>query len=213
MRANSVTSVDDFCYEYFRRNNALSLSKRIYHEKIGSLCHIIAEIINLNKNNMHECKYCTNEYVSVLNRQLISNYKKIKYFNWNKVPFTEDEEFILKLATGGFYNGFFTYKLPNDIISEIRKHENVIIYGAGKVGIGLLELLTQYNINIKAFAQTDLRNNENENISGIPLKGIDEIINDEDDILLVASKNYSESMMGIAKQMEFKNIIDVSKYI
>ena len=87
-----------------------------------------------------------------------------------------------------FYNGFFTYKLPNDIISEIRKHENVIIYGAGKVGIGLLELLTQYNINIKAFAQTDLRNNENENISGIPLKGIDEIINDEDDILLVASK-------------------------
>ena len=42
----------------------------------------------------------------VLNRQLISNYKKIKYFNWNKVPFTEDEEFILKLATGGFYNGF-----------------------------------------------------------------------------------------------------------
>ena len=56
-------------------------------------------------------------------------------------------------------------------------------------------------------------NNENENISGIPLKGIDEIINDEDDILLVASKNYSESMMGIAKQMEFKNIIDVSKYI
>ena len=88
-----------------------------------------------------------------------------------------------------------------------------IIYGAGKVGIGLLELLTQYNINIKAFAQTDLRNNENENISGIPLKGIDEIINDEDDILLVASKNYSESMMGIAKQMEFKNIIDVSKYI
>ena len=81
-----------------------------------------------------------------------------------------------------------------------------IIYGAGKVGIGLLELLTQYNINIKAFAQTDLRNNENENILGIPLKGIDEIINDEDDILLVASKNYSESMMGIAKQMEFKNI-------
>ena len=56
-------------------------------------------------------------------------------------------------------------------------------------------------------------NNENENILGIPLKGIDEIINDEDDILLVASKNYSESMMGIAKQMEFKNIIDVSKYI
>ena len=40
-----------------------------------------------------------------------------------------------------------------------------------------------------------------------------ENINDEDDILLVASKNYSESMMGIAKQMEFKNIIDVSKYI
>lgn len=88
MRANSVTSVDDFCYEYFRRNNALSLSKRIYHEKIGSLCHIIAEIINLNKNNMHECKYCTNEYVSSLNTQLITYYKELNYFSRNKLPFT-----------------------------------------------------------------------------------------------------------------------------
>lgn len=213
MKAKCVTSVNDVCYNYIRRDNSLSLSQNIYHEKIWSLCSIIADINYLNKNNMQECKYCTNEYVSVLNRQLISNYKKIKYFNWNKVPFTEDEEFILKLATGGFYNGFFTYKLPDNIISEIRKHENVIIYGAGKVGVGLQELLNEYDINIKAFTQTNLEGNENKNISGISLKSIYEIINEEDDILLVASKNYSESMIAIAKQMKFKNIIDVSKYI
>ena len=99
MKAKCVTSVDDACYNYIRRDNSLSLSQKIYHEKIWSLCSIIADINYLNKNNMQECKYCTNEYVSVLNRQLISNYKKIKYFNWNKVPFTEDEEFIFKLAT------------------------------------------------------------------------------------------------------------------
>lgn len=212
MKANSVTSVDDFCYEYIRRNNSLSLSKRMYHEKIWSLCSIIAEIIDLNKNNMQEFKCCTNEYALDLNRQLISYYKELNYFNWNKLPFTEEEEFILKLATGAFYNGFFTYKLPHNVISEIRKYKNVIIYGGGKVGVGLQELLSEYYINVEAFTQTNLNDTEKE-VSGIPLKRISEIMNEEENILLIASKNYSVQMLEIARQMKFKNIIDVSKYI
>lgn len=211
MKANSVTSVDDFCYEYIRRNNSLSLSQRMYHEKIGSLCSIIAEIINLN--NMHECKYCTNEYVAVLYRQLIIYYKKLNYFNWNKLPFTEDEDLILRLVTGAFYNGFFTYKLPNNVISEIKKYKDIIIYGAGKVGVGLKELLSEYDIHIRAFVQTNLKDTEKKNVSGIPLKSINEIVNDDGIVLLIASKNYSVQMIEIAKQMKFKNIIDVSKYI
>lgn len=213
MKANSVTSVDDFCYEYIRRNNSLSLSQRIYHEKIESLCFIIAEIINLNKNNGHEYKYCTNEYISSLNRQLISYYKELNYFSWNRLPFTDDEELILRLATGAFYNGFFTYKLPDNVISEIKKYKDIIIYGAGKVGVGLKELLSEYDIHIRAFVQTNLKDTEKKNVSGIPLKSINEIVNDDGIVLLIASKNYSVQMIEIAKQMKFKNIIDVSKYI
>ena len=213
MKANSVTSVDDFCYEYIRRNNSLSLSQRIYHEKIESLCFIIAEIINLNKNNGHEYKYCTNEYISSLNRQLISYYKELNYFSWNKLPFTEDEELILRLATGAFYNGFFTYKLPDNVILEIKKHKKVIIYGAGKVGVGLKELLSEYDIHIRAFVQTNLKDTEKKNVSGIPLKSINEIVNDDGGVLLIASKNYSVQMLETASYMKIKNIIDLSKYI
>lgn len=51
------------------------------------------------------------------------------------------------------------------------------------------------------------------NVSGIPLKSINEIVNDDGGVLLIASKNYSVQMIEIAKQMKFRNIIDLSKYI
>ena len=129
------------------------------------------------------------------------------------MPFTDDEELILRLATGAFYNGFFTYKLPDNVISEIKKYKDIIIYGAGKVGVGLKELLSEYDIHIRAFVQTNLKDTEKKNVSGIPLKSINEIVNDDGIVLLIASKNYSVQMIEIAKQMKFKNIIDVSKYI
>ena len=56
---NGKISVDDACYNYIRRDNSLSLSQKIYHEKIWSLCSIIADINYLNKK---DCFFKLKEY-------------------------------------------------------------------------------------------------------------------------------------------------------
>ena len=214
MKADSVTSIEDYCYDYIRRNNSLTLSQKNLQNKIWSLCAIIHRILSLNnKNNNKESKYCTNEYVATLTRQLINYYKSIQYFDWNNVPFSEDEEMILKLVTTGFFNGFFMYKLPHSIIEEIKKYNSVSIYGAGKVGKGLKELLREYDINVKYFVQTNLTGDDRKNILGVPLKCISEIVEDKGSILLVATKNSSEEMSDTARKFGCVNVVDLSKYI
>lgn len=50
---------------------------------------------------------------------------------------------MLSIASSSLYNGFFQFKLPLEILEKIRENQKIVIYGAGKVGQGLNELLCE----------------------------------------------------------------------
>lgn len=214
MKATKVSSVEKCYYEYIRRQNSITLSNDNIQEKIWSLSKIV-NIINGYRNIMSkDCEYYINNYLKERIKTVADNYKKIQYFDMSKYPLCPEVDFVIKIVGLTFYNGFFTYKLPKNIVEDIKKYKKVIIYGAGKVGQGLYELLSEYHIHTDLFVQTDC-NIFNKKVTryGIEVKVISEVEDKSNAIVLVANKKDSEEMYNNAVELGFVNVINVSEYI
>lgn len=210
MKAKKVTSVKNCYYNYMRHSNSLSLSKEIYLEKLLSLCDIVHDINEINKSNNVKMQLYTNIYQKMLIRVMINYYKNIKCFCKDITP---EQDYILRMISANLYNGFFTYKLPACVVEKIKKYNNIYIYGAGKVGKGLYQLLKEYNIKINNFIVTK---NEivNEIIEGVEVCPIYYIKEKNDSLILIgASKKYAIEIYKNLIKAGFTNIIDMSKYI
>ena len=95
------------------------------------------------------------------------------------------------------------------MLEKIKNYDNVVIYGAGKIGQGLYELLLERNIKVSCFSET--KNTGNKKIKDILIKPIDEI-NRNSLILIAISKKRSSELINYANELEFKYILDVSLY-
>ena len=119
---------------------------------------------------------------------------------------------MLRTISLGFYNGFFGYKLPFNVVQDIKKADSVVIYGAGKVGQGLLELLGEYDISVDGFAVT--KKDCNDYVSGIKVYQLDEMKDKKKALILIAvASGTAKEMYENAKGLGFDNILDLSVYI
>lgn len=214
MKAKKVSSINKCYYEYIRRENSITLSSDNIQEKIWSISKIIYKINNYKAGMLDYYKYCINDYLYVFIKEISNNYRKIKYFDMDKYPLCPEIDIIMKFVGITFYNGFFTYKLPQEVVEDIKKYKKIIIYGAGKVGQGLCELLREYNIYTDLFVQTNcIISKEKAKTQGIDTKAIDDVKNKDNAVVLVANKKDSQEMYNNAVKLGFENIINVSKYI
>lgn len=214
MKAKKVSSINISYYEYIRRKNSITFSNDNIQDKIWSLSKMIY-IINELKKDMPDCyQYYINNYLSDCIKGIIDNYRKIQYFDMSKYPLCPEVDFVIKIVGLTFYNGFFTYKLPKNIVEYIKKYKKVIIYGAGKVGQGLYELLSEYQICTDLFVQTECNiPNKKATCYGVELKVISEVEDKSNVVVLVANKKDSVEMYNNAVELGFANVINVSEYI
>lgn len=213
MKAKRVSSIRECCYEYVRRKNSITLSNDNIQAKIWSLSKIVYKINMYNDNLDENIKLCINDYLRDRIKTIIENYNKIDNFNFTKYPLDYQVDLVIKLISVMHYNSFFPYKLPFNIVLKIKNYKNVIIYGAGNVGRGLYQLLREYHIPIYLFAQSKhVSDLQIKQIYGIELKCIEDEIEKENTIILVAVKKESQIMVNNAKNLGFNNVIDLSKY-
>lgn len=215
MKAKKVSSIGKCYYEYIRRENSITLSNNNFQAKIWSLSKIICRINSYNDHMSDYLKYNINGYLLELIKAIRCYYKKLQYFDMKKYPLCPEVDFIVKAVGINFYNGFFSYKLPLEVVENIKKYKEVIIYGAGKVGQGLCELLREYQIYTTFFVQTNINSSKKKiEFYGIEIKAIDALNDDKNKtIILIANKKNSQEMYNYAMKLGFKNVIDVSEYI
>lgn len=214
MKAKRVSSTDMCCYEYIRRKGSITVSDDNIQAKTWSLSKIAYRISMYNQFVDDKIKYYINNYVGDRFKTIFENYNKIEYFDFNKYDLEPEVDFAMKIVGATHYNGFFTYKLPRSIISEIRKYNKVIIYGAGNVGQGLCELLKEYHIKPNLFVQTTCNiSNMRMEPYNIEVKSIEAVKERQDTIILVAVKNNSRIMVEKAKDLGFQKVLDMVKYI
>ena len=88
------------------------------------------------------------------------------------------------------------------------KYENIVIYGAGRKGIGIFDLLTNAGIIINAFVVTNKKENK-EFECGIPVYGIDDNVFDPSNTLVVIGvrKRWNDVVVAEIMKNNFLNII------
>ena len=210
MKAKRVSSLEKCYYYYKRRNNSIISSNENLQKKLMSECRMINILYKYIEQEQDERlvididKLIENESVC-----LIDFYKNIDYFDMSEVDRNIKDYIILSIVKGKIYNGYFKYKLPRDVLEKIKNYDNVVIYGAGKIGQGLYELLLERNIKVSCFSET--KNTGNKKIKDILIKPIDEI-NRNSLILIAISKKRSSELINYANELEFKYILDVSLY-
>jgi hypothetical protein len=89
-------------------------------------------------------------------RAMVRYYKQIDAIRVSDSDSMEKLKTVSMLTTA-LYGGFFPYKLSPEHMRRIRQANHVVIYGAGEVGKGLLELLTERNVDVDCFAVTTLQ--------------------------------------------------------
>ncbi len=213
MSADRVSGISETYYEYVRRKDSITLSDRNLQKKVVSNCFIINFIFNETKKiTDFKLIQAISKYVNNICKRLYNDYKQIKFFDWSNISIYQAEYLLLRTISLGFYNGFFGYKLPFNVVQDIKKADSVVIYGAGKVGQGLLELLGEYDISVDGFAVT--KKDCNDYVSGIKVYQLDEMKDKKKALILIAvASGTAKEMYENAKGLGFDNILDLSVYI
>lgn len=205
IRAKRVKGVPDVYYHYCRHSNSLSLSEDKLLWKIDSLCHILFCIGMYLK---HECDprmvNAITKYMAGISRAIIKNYKKVDYINKDHRFRHAETRAILSICKSGLYNGYYLNKLLPDEMELVRSADRIVIYGAGKTGHGLRELLAERGEYANCFAVSRWEDvNHEENIFHIS-----ELAEyKESTVVLIASINDADTMKSEALRQGFEKVI------
>ena len=129
---------------------------------------------------------------------LYSNYLKLTVFDILASP----EEYVEK------------ENKRREKINEITKnYENIILYGAGKIGRKVQLLLKEGRVNTKIqyYAVTDLKDNQEE-VVGIPVRRIEDLKSYKEQALIIicVGKRFNNEVEQNLKRLGFKHILMAS---
>lgn len=105
-------------------------------------------------------------------------------------------------------NNVYGIKFDEEILSEIRKKEYVIIYGAGYASKEMIELLHQHGIEIVGFAVTERREGQNA-VYGHHVYEIKELLlyRKKAVVLIAANRKYNREIQEVLERYGFEDYI------
>lgn len=201
MKADKVGRIVSYPYHYCRRNGSTTVGNDDYSYKLYSLCIISQEINNdiANEKNVALLK-AKLSFKRRIDKEIAFNYRMIPYFE------EKDKERLLSVIMplsyiqAFKYGSFFPWKLTKQELDLIKKYDSVLLYGAGKVGKGLEELLHEYGLYNLEFVVT-------KNDNGNNLCEISDWKGNKDNILIIIAAKEQEELLKNAKKNGFKNIM------
>lgn len=105
-------------------------------------------------------------------------------------------------------NNVYGIKFDEEILSEIKKKEYVIIYGAGYASKEMIELLHQHGIEIVGFAVTERREGQNA-VYGHHVYEIKELLlyRKKAVVLIAANRKYNREIQEVLERYGFEDYI------
>ena len=164
---------------------------------------------------MHEFKFTykvNNSIESYMSRFLNRIQRDINNNNIN-VQYNElIDNFSIKhlyqIIFGNRLTGMLYDNIEENIVNDLRRYKDVIIYGAGLLAEDVYKVLTEKDIVITSFAVTDRKSNS-KSINNVPVKNIKEMIPLKDDIVVIVAvgKKYSKEVSEYLKELHFPNVV------
>jgi glycosyltransferase involved in cell wall biosynthesis len=209
LKANRTYCEPIQLHVYRHRINSTTTDTSLYTKRLLSMSYIYMQYKTILKECCDDelCKYVI-QLIDGMARSIVRVYTKIDSIDikWDG---NEDALSVIKMLTTVLYGGFFPYKLPSDIMNKIRNSQHVIIYGAGEIGRGLLELLTEREVIVECFIVTSVQ--KLTECMGHQVIAISSLkVSREDTIILIASRKDSEIMKKTAEENGFTNVLVVN---
>lgn len=98
------------------------------------------------------------------------------------------------------------------VLSRVNKANKIVIYGAGAVGMGILDFLQNNNIDVYSFAVSNTKNNRKD-IYGIPVYGINDLdVDKKNTIVLISVKDKDQNkILNELLDRGYENIMLMTK--
>ena len=210
-----------YCYRVGHKTASLSLKKTIDYAK-GVL-----DVLNISKeyrfdklhtivvNKIHEVvSPAIYKYVAEGNMELLELLNKINNSIDHKLLNQENE-----MPTDLYlldYQSIVRYveqnrKKETEFINTLKKYKDIVIFGAGRVGMDVAEYLKCIDgINIICFAVSKKADNPDE-LNGIPVKCVKDITQYKESalVLIATYSGLHKEIKDILNQLDFKNILPI----
>lgn len=209
--ANKVVYVAEPFYIYRRRDNSTMSTMNI--KRVQSYFIFFIELWNRWKNGIwsEDIDKLFEEYLYNIYKMYIS---KLNYYPNRELRDlgNQADKFLYKLIADTQMKTYEYVRFSEAQIREIEKNSNIIIYGAGNVGIEVVQLLKSRKIEIKGILVSDKRSNP-EGILGIPIYEYGEYIIGEKDLIIIAiSKDNKKAVVDVIEKTKMYNQAKIMLY-
>lgn len=207
-KANNTISIPNRLYTYRMRERSIMTSMNSI--ELDSRIIMLAETLALWKNVKTDKKLddAIKKYIqeNIFDRliYLLKIFGKKKELEIGDAADNMLFALLVKLCESRMQNR--KIRLYYDEINLIKQYSKIIIYGAGKIALQLVEELRIYGIEPDYFAVT--QKDDLEEIAGIYIKQIDELISwNEEALVVIAVKNSQQEILETLKRYNYKNIM------
>lgn len=208
VRARKVYSLHEKLYTYRVRGQS-TMRTKITEKHIGSYIICICELTKwyLQGKFDKETEAAVEEYIRKISREYISVYRR--WPQKESVPqLLEDKHTYLKL-----YRTFSELCIKSGKvldfsqrqIEEIRRYQYVLLYGAGDIARGVVEILDYYDIPLHGIAVTSTRDNR-KSMWGNPIRTLEEYDDIKDQCLVIIGTT-PKYFYEIREQLQSKGFI------
>lgn len=201
LNANKVVYVQEPFYIYRRRDSSIMSTMNL--KRVQSFFIVFIELWNYWKNGIwsKEIDWLFETYLCDIYKQFVSkvNYypnESLKYFG------NSADQFMYKLMASNKSPNYEYVKLSEEQIRELEKASNIVIYGAGTIGIEVVRFLQSKNIALERILVSDKQSNPDE-ILGVPISEFGENMIYENTIIIVAIlKKNEKALVSVTKNLK-----------
>lgn len=214
LRAERTMTISCFAYRYYRHSGTICADKEINEKRLHDLIIVYTELDKL-RHELQLSERCSIEYYKYLlglNDEIMRSYKRFLAKGISpQLQFEKSHHYIEYLnLTSKLKNRYTSY--PTDTkIETIQKYEDVIIYGAGKIAVEVINDLHEHGIDKFHLAVSTI--DEKKYLYGNPIKMIDEYssIKYSALVLIAVSAKFQKEIEENLDKLGFKNRIRMTE--
>lgn len=205
MEAKRAINIDKKYYIYRKRKGSIMDT----YSAQRALSYFVIMIQVLTYWNSHSFSERENKAIEYYFRDLYTKYLRMSWFEGIHEELKIGgyvEKTVYSVLYGKYKRRWLT--LNKDHLKEIRKADNVIVFGAGMGSMDIIDILSEQDVKVNLIAVSDTRCNP-KSFCGIKVEGIDNIITYMKNAIIIigVKKEHRSGIYDELKQLGCSNII------
>lgn len=216
LKARRVMCLNDILYQYRFRSGSI-MSSQMTEKNVTSLLIVYREMLRFCEEQDWDSgvKRCIDRRLCQIVALIRDRRRRTKnvglderyiYDSYDSVPDCHQ----MSLVLNGENIGRSITEMPKEKAEYLKKFQRIYIYGAGKIGKEVLQVIDSYNLPISGYVVSDKANNQTF-VMGFSVYQIDDLVHDKEElaILIAVARNTVQEVEKTLKELGFKHFISV----